>query len=116
MIKTKAEHRAALARIEELWDTLPGTPEREELDALVDLVEAYEEEHCPIENLDEVQIPDDLFQLALEYFGSHEATTEWFFTKHVAMGLATPASICMTPKGAQRVQDEINKLKSGMCS
>ena len=38
---------AALARIGELMSAEPGTPEGEELDVLVDLVEHYEEKHVP---------------------------------------------------------------------
>ena len=46
-INSEAEHQAALDCIEELWDSEPDTPEGEELDRLVDMVEAYEEEHYP---------------------------------------------------------------------
>ena len=41
-IKTDAEHETTLARIYELMNAQPGTPEGEELDALVSIVEAYE--------------------------------------------------------------------------
>lgn len=43
-----AQHSAALARIETLFDAKPGTPEGDELDRLVTLVEAYEQERFPI--------------------------------------------------------------------
>ena len=39
----------ALARANQIWEAKQGTPEGDELDALVDLVEAYEAEHCPID-------------------------------------------------------------------
>jgi len=42
-IKTEADHRAALARIDELWEAEPNSPEGDELEALVTLVDAYEE-------------------------------------------------------------------------
>lgn len=42
------DYRAALIRIEELMNAEAGTPEAEELSALVDLVVAYEEKHFPI--------------------------------------------------------------------
>lgn len=48
-IRTEADYTAALARIDELMDAEPGTPEGEELDALVDLVELYESKHVPME-------------------------------------------------------------------
>jgi len=47
-IRTEADYRAALARIEALMDAEPGTPEGEELDVLTDLVEHYEEKHVAL--------------------------------------------------------------------
>lgn len=47
-IRSEAEYKAALARIEEVWDARRGEPEFDELEALVTLVEAYEDEHYPI--------------------------------------------------------------------
>lgn len=47
-IKTKKDHKAALKRIDELWDAEPKTPEGDELDVLSILVEAYELKAFPI--------------------------------------------------------------------
>jgi HTH-type transcriptional regulator/antitoxin HigA len=47
-IRSEADYAAALARIDALIDTEAGTPEGEELDVLVDLVEHYEEKHVPM--------------------------------------------------------------------
>jgi HTH-type transcriptional regulator/antitoxin HigA len=47
-IRTEADYRAALARIDALMDAGPGTPEGEELDVLTDLVEHYEEKHVAL--------------------------------------------------------------------
>jgi HTH-type transcriptional regulator/antitoxin HigA len=47
-IRSEVDHKAALARIGELMSAEPGTPEGEELDVLVDLVEHYEEKHVPV--------------------------------------------------------------------
>ena len=44
-IRTEADYSAALARIAELMDSVPDSPESEELDALADLLEMYEERH-----------------------------------------------------------------------
>lgn len=41
-ILTDEDCEAALARIEEIFDSGPGTPEGEELEVLMDLVERYE--------------------------------------------------------------------------
>ena len=48
-IRTEADHRAALARINELMDVEAGTPEADELSVLADLVEVYEAKRFPIE-------------------------------------------------------------------
>jgi HTH-type transcriptional regulator/antitoxin HigA len=46
-IRSKADHRKALLRIEELMHAKAGTEEADELDVLADLVEAYERRHHP---------------------------------------------------------------------
>ncbi len=62
-ITTEADYDAALSRVSELMDALSGPqeqiddvrhPARVELEALVDLIEEYEEEHYPIERQDTV--------------------------------------------------------------
>lgn len=47
-IRTEAEYDAALARIDELIDAPEGSPEYEELNAVADVVERYEDVHYPI--------------------------------------------------------------------
>ncbi len=47
-IRTEQDYEAALARVDDLMDAEIGTPEGEELDVLVDLVEAYESRHVPM--------------------------------------------------------------------
>ena len=47
-IKTDADYRTALSRIDRLMDAASGSDEESELDALAALVEAYEEKHFPI--------------------------------------------------------------------
>lgn len=49
VIKKDAEYEAALARLDELLDAEPGTPEGDEFELWVTLVEIYEEEHFPID-------------------------------------------------------------------
>src|SRR5690606_3858718 len=48
------EHAVAMARIEEIFDATPGTPEGDELELLTLLVEKYEEEAFPIDLPDPV--------------------------------------------------------------
>ena len=47
-IRTEEDYDAALARISELFQAETGTPDGDERDVLVDLVEMYEEKHHPI--------------------------------------------------------------------
>lgn len=48
LIKTKEDYSNALARIEVIFDAEPGTPEGDEAELLVFLIEKYEDEHYPI--------------------------------------------------------------------
>lgn len=54
-IKNEADYDAALAHIEMLMDAEIDTPEGDELDVLVTLVEAYEAKHHPIDPPDPVE-------------------------------------------------------------
>ena len=46
-IRTEGDLERALARIDEIFDAAPGTPESDELDVLADLVELYESRDAP---------------------------------------------------------------------
>ena len=48
-IKTERDYDMALHRVEELWDAATGSPESDELEVLVSLVEAYERRNYPID-------------------------------------------------------------------
>ncbi|MDZ7659445.1 transcriptional regulator [Fodinibius sp.] len=54
-IKSEVDYDAALARIDMLMDAEMDTPEGDELDVLVTLVEAYEAKHHTIESPDPVE-------------------------------------------------------------
>ncbi|MHC5714936.1 MAG: helix-turn-helix domain-containing protein [Nostoc sp.] len=47
-IRNKEDHKAALKEIERLFDATQGTPEFDQLEILLTLVEAYENKHEPI--------------------------------------------------------------------
>jgi HTH-type transcriptional regulator / antitoxin HigA len=47
-IRTEADHKAALAEIDRLWNAQSGTAEGDLLEVLVVLVDAYERKHHPI--------------------------------------------------------------------
>jgi len=55
IIKTEEDYHKALARIDELMDAEPNTPEGDELELLVTLVEFYEEKKYPIGMPDPVE-------------------------------------------------------------
>ena len=54
LIKKEKDYNLALARIEKLMDSKPGTSEFDELELLSTLVEIFEDEHFPIEMPDPV--------------------------------------------------------------
>jgi len=64
-IRTHKDHKQALSRIDQLLDTVAGSPERDELEVLSLLVADYEDVHYPI------AIPDpvDAIQARLEEEG-----------------------------------------------
>ena len=53
-IKTSDDHEQALLRIDALMNAEPGTEDGAELDVLVTLVEAFENDHFPIEAPDPI--------------------------------------------------------------
>lgn len=65
IIKNEKEHKAALARIDQLMDARPGTPQADELELLAALVEIYEEEAFPIDEPD----PIDAIRFRMEQQG-----------------------------------------------
>ncbi len=54
-IRTETDYQAALAEIEARFDASPGTVEGDQLEVLVTLVEAYEDEHYSIPDPDPIE-------------------------------------------------------------
>jgi HTH-type transcriptional regulator/antitoxin HigA len=54
-IRTEADYQAALVVIERLWGARAGTPEGDRLDILATLVDAYENEHYPMDPPDPIE-------------------------------------------------------------
>ncbi|MCH8502220.1 MAG: DNA-binding protein [Aliidiomarina sp.] len=54
-IKSEQDYRAALARIDELWNAEPNTTAGDELEVWVTLVTAYEEKEFPIDAPDPIE-------------------------------------------------------------
>jgi HTH-type transcriptional regulator/antitoxin HigA len=55
VIKTEAEYEAALARVADLMDAQPGSPDEQDLELFALLVEQYEQAHFPIAPPDPVE-------------------------------------------------------------
>ena len=47
-IHTAADHKAALARLDAIFDSAPGTPKGDEAEVLTLLIQNYEEKHFPL--------------------------------------------------------------------
>ena len=54
-IKTEADYKNALQRLEEIFDAKSGTPESDELEILGLMVDDYENKHYPIEAPDPIE-------------------------------------------------------------
>jgi|SRR5437016_11076396 len=54
-IRTEADYEVALAEIERLWGAPASTPEGDRLDILATLVDAYENEHYPMDPPDPIE-------------------------------------------------------------
>lgn len=109
LLKTNEDYEKALSRIDELFDSEPGTPKANELELLVVLVELYEKEHFPIDAPDPIEaIKFRMEQEGLtnsdmvEYFGSRSKVSEVFSGKRglslsmirkLSSGLDIPADV-----------------------
>ncbi|MCO5258492.1 MAG: hypothetical protein M9926_17220 [Lentimicrobium sp.] len=82
-IKSEADYKHALKRLEEVFDAPAGTPESDEADILGVLVDEYEKKHFPIETPDPIEairIRMEELQLRqidlVEVFGSKSRVSE----------------------------------------
>ena len=112
-IKTEADHRAALAEIEQLFAAEPDTPDGDRLDLLTTLVEVYEAHMHPISAPDPIEaIMYHLESRGLErrdlepYLGSRARVSEVLNRKRpltlemirrLHMGLGIPADVLIQP-------------------
>ncbi len=68
-IKTEQDYNTSIRRIEVLWGAKKDTPQGDELDLLVTLVESYEMKHYPIAPPD----PVDAIKFRMEQMGMTKA-------------------------------------------
>jgi len=116
-IRSEADYETALKTIDQLWDAAQGSPEADQLDVLVTLVEAYEEKHYPIPLPDPIEAilhymeSQGLSEIDLEtYLGSRACVSEVLNRKRALSlemiqklhkGLGIPADILVQPYAAQ---------------
>lgn len=55
VIKTEVDYKAAMERLELIFDAEPGTPEGDELELLSLLIDNYEKNHSPIDLPDPIE-------------------------------------------------------------
>lgn len=118
VIKTEAEHKAALARIDRIFDALPGTPKGDELELLLLLVETFEESAYPIDPPSPIAaIRFRMEQQGLEpkdlvpYIGSKSKVSEVLsgrrplslsMIRRLVAGLHLPAEVAIQPTKSPR--------------
>jgi HTH-type transcriptional regulator / antitoxin HigA len=121
VIKTEAEYKKTLARVEEIFDAKPGTAKGDELELLLLLVETYEDTAYPIELPDPIAAlrfrmeqnglrPKDL----IPYIGSKSKVSEVLsgqrplsltMIRKLVAGLHFPAEVALrATKCAPRVE------------
>jgi HTH-type transcriptional regulator / antitoxin HigA len=117
MIKTETDYQEALGRIEAIFDAKPNTPEGDELELLVTLVEYYEEKAYPIGRPSPVDaIRFRMQQQGLKakdlipYMGSASKVSEVLSGKRalslpmirkLVSGLGIPAEVLLQEQGAK---------------
>ena len=113
LIKTEDDYFSALKRIDELFDSEPNTPEGDELELIVTLVELYEKNNFPIESPTPIEaIKFRMEQLNLtqkdlvQYIGSKSKVSEVLSGKRslslnmirkLSVGLGISAEILIQP-------------------
>ena len=113
LIKTEDDYLSALKRIDELFDSEPNTPEGDELELIVTLVELYEKNNFPIESPSPIEaIKFRMEQLNLtqkdlvQYIGTKSKVSEVLSGKRslslnmirkLSVGLGISAEILIQP-------------------
>jgi HTH-type transcriptional regulator/antitoxin HigA len=117
VIKTEAEYKATLARIEEIFGAKPGTAKGDELELLLFLVEKYEEAAFPID----LPVPVAAIRFRMEqqelkpkdlvpYIGSKSKVSEVLsgrrplslnMIRNLVTGLGIPAEVLLQEPGAK---------------
>ena len=129
VIRSDKEYKAAMRRIDQIFDARPRTPEGEELEILLLLVEKYEEEAFPIDLPDPVTAirfrmdQQGLKQKDLEpYIGSKSKVSEVLsgrrelsltMIRKLVAGLGIPAEVLLRQPGAPFKPGMVPKRAAG---
>jgi HTH-type transcriptional regulator / antitoxin HigA len=129
LIKTEKEHEAALARIEQIFTAEPGTPNGDELELLVHLVDEYEKKAYPMDLPDPVAAirfrmeQAGLKQKDLElYIGSKSKVSEVLsgrrelslsMIRKLHTGLGIPAEVLLREPGAKLEPSSVVEATKG---
>ena len=108
-IRTKADYREAMQRIDMVWNASPKSPEADELEVLSMLVKEYEKTHIRVPEVDPVSVllhvmeARDLTRKDMEpYIGSRARVAEVLnrvrpltleMIRRLAVGLELPADL-----------------------
>jgi HTH-type transcriptional regulator/antitoxin HigA len=129
IIKTEAEYRATLARIEAIFDARPGTAKGDELELLLLLEQTYEDKAYPIDSPDPIAAlrfrmeqqglkPKDL----IPYIGSKSKVSEVLsrrrplsltMIRKLVTGLHFPAEVALQETKARPVRRAGKKRAAG---
>lgn len=117
-IHSEKDHEQALKRVENLWDAQPGSPEDDEMDILISMIEHWEDEHYSIDPPDPIDAilfrmeQQDLTRKDLEiYLGGRNRVSEALNRKRpltlrqiraLSEGLAIPAEILLREGPSRR--------------
>jgi HTH-type transcriptional regulator/antitoxin HigA len=110
-IKTEQDYNSAINRIEELWGVKKDTPEGDEFELIVTLVESYEIKHYPIappDPIDAIKFRMEQMNMTkadmVQYLGSQSRVSEILnrkrsltlsMIKALYKGLKIPAEILL---------------------
>ncbi|MFH1708304.1 MAG: ImmA/IrrE family metallo-endopeptidase [Planctomycetota bacterium] len=103
VIRNESDHAQALKRIEAIFNAVPGTPEGDELDLLVTLVELYEQKSVPMEAPD----PISAIRFRMDQQGLR--------SKDLVPFLGSPSKVSEVLSGRRRLSlTMIRKLNEGL--
>ena len=110
-IKTEQDYNSAISRIEKLWGAEKDTPDGDEFDLLVTLVESYEMKHYPIappDPIDAIKFRMEQMEMTkadmVRYLGSQSRVSEILnrkrkltlkMVKSLYKGLKIPAEVLL---------------------